>query len=253
MYFLVASVRFGKNCPLLALALAATLWCAGFSRAGIVSVTGDGDILNPATTPTGATANFFQDTGPNPPVHGWNEQQGVILTQPLYVDINSNGTYTANSQLSKYNQVSIAAGTAISSQLLYYDPKKATQVTDVTFTFDGPILGVIVDSDRFYDAKHNFDDYFVDSDYLGNPDTVYPTAHYNNRGLELGNPDEITVNVSGDTVTLDILSAGGGPGDQVRVLTAATPEPASWSLAAAAILTVGGYWVSGRRRDARVA
>ena len=44
-------------------------------HAGFVNVVGDGNILNPATTATGATPDFFNDVGANRVVHGWAEKQ----------------------------------------------------------------------------------------------------------------------------------------------------------------------------------
>jgi hypothetical protein len=155
----------------------------------------------------------------------------VVLTSDVYVDINSSGTFDSNGQLSAFHTAKVAAGTQVDSHLLYFDPLNERSVQNVTFTFSGTILGVIVESDRFYNAAHGFTDYFVSSDSLRNPLTPaanYPTSHFNNRGLEMGNPnDSLSVSISGDTVTVVEFDAS-NPGDQVRVLTASVPEPSTF-------------------------
>jgi hypothetical protein len=202
---------------------------SGIVRADLLSVSGNGDIISPASG--GALPNFFQDTGPNPKIHGWDEAQGVVLKNDVYVDINSSGTYNSNSDLAGFRAAKIAAGTSVDSHLLYFDPKNTASVQNVTFTFSGTILGVIVESDRFYNSAHGFTDYFLSSDFLRNsatPAANYPTSHFNNRGLEMGAPhDSLSVSVSGHTVTIDEFQAS-SPGDQVRVLTAAVPEPSTF-------------------------
>jgi hypothetical protein len=209
------------------------------ARAGIVSVSGNGDILIPGVDATGATADFFNDPGPSPLVHGWNEKQNVVLDRDVYVDIINSGTYSSRGDLGGFNEFKIAAGTRVSSHLLYFDPERSQTVSDVTYTFDGKILGVIVDSDRFWSRRFGFTDYFLQSDFLGNPLTVYPTNHYRFRGLEWETLHQISVDVYGRTLTIDFLSAG-SPGDQIRVLTAAIPEPSSVvSLGIAACLGLG--------------
>src|SRR5688572_21965220 len=55
--------------------------------AGFLSVSGGGNILDPATTPTGATRDFFNDRGADRLVHAWNEQQDLTLDRDLFVDL----------------------------------------------------------------------------------------------------------------------------------------------------------------------
>ena len=221
------------------------LGLTGWARADLTAVSGAGNILNPAVTSTGATANFFNDTGSNVLVHGWDEQQNVVLSQAVYVDIAKTGTYDSNSELGTFNQYKIAAGTAVDSQMLYFDPLHKASVSNVTFTVSGQILGVIVESDRFYNTAHGDTDYFVASDFLGNPLTAYPTAHFTNRGLELGSADSISVDFASNTVTLNLTADS--PGDQIRIITAAVPEPSSLALVLGVGLLGGGYTAARRR------
>jgi hypothetical protein len=243
MQTLNVRVRGRPSRPLVPLLLGLALALPCPALAGIVSVTGDGDILVPGVHPTGATANFFNNPAATAKVHGWNERQSVVLTQDVFVDITSDGLYNANGDLGTFNQFKLASGTAVSSHLLYFDPLGGSQVESVTFTFDNTILGVIVESDRFQRSQGV--DYFRSSDFLGNPFTVYPGSHFNNRGLELG-ADSISVSMVGRTVTIEHYSAS-SPGDQIRVITAANPEPASLTLAGLGALVLAGYRLRRRR------
>ena len=198
------------------------------AHAGFLSVTGAGNILDPSVTPTAATPNYFQDTGANKLIHGWNERQNVTLDRDIYVDFVHIGTYDNNNDLGGFNQLKIAKGTVVSSQMLYFDPKFQTSLSNVIFKFDAPILGVIVASDRFHNQAHGFADYFTASDFLGNPLTTYPAGHFEDRGLELNQADALTLSVSGDMLIFNLTA--NYPGDQIRVITGQyvvpTPVPA---------------------------
>jgi hypothetical protein len=242
---------FPRRCIATVLALGFFLAISKSASAGFVSVTGAGNILDPSTTPTGATRDFFNDTGANRLVHGWNERQDVTLDRDVFVDLIHPGVYDHNSDLGYFNQYRIAAGTVVSSHLLYFDPRDQYRVENVSFVFDEPIVGIIVASDRFYVANRNFTDYFLDSDFLGNPLTVYPTTHYDDRGLELNQFDEFTFSVSGDRLYLNWGAST--PGDQIRVITARpsssnpVPAPPALLLALGGGVTLGlGGWL--RRR-----
>jgi len=211
-------------------------------------VSGNGDIINPALVDAGATKNFFQDTGPSPKIHGWNEAQGVRLDRDVYVDITTSGTFNENSDLAGFRAAKVNSGTLVDSHLLYYDPKNSSRLQNVTFTFSGQILGVIVESDRFYKQNRGWTDYFLESDFLGNPDAIYPTDHFVNRGLELGSPnDAITVSIAGNTITIDDFRAS-NPGDQIRVLTMSIPEPSTFVTFGVSAVVVALYRLR-RRRD----
>jgi len=211
-----------RRCIATVLALGFFLAISESASAGFVSVTGAGNILDPVTTPTAATRDFFDDTGANRLVHGWNERQHVTLDRDIYVDLINPGVFDQNSDLGFFNQFRIAAGTVVSSHLLYYDPKFQHRVENVCFVFDEPIIGIVVASDRFYNASHSFTDYFLDTDFLGNPLTLYPSTHYDDRGLELNQFDEFTFSVAGDRLYLNWGAST--PGDQIRVITA-PPRP----------------------------
>ncbi len=102
------------------------------------------------------------------------------------------------------------------------------------FEFDADILGLIVESGNSLatDKLHA-------SDFLGNPLTAYPATRYNVRGIEFG-PE--TVRLSVGLRFLDVDLTAGNPGDQIRVITAASPEvpePGSLGMIGSALLGLG--------------
>jgi hypothetical protein len=215
------------------MALGAALSCYG----SVIGVSGDGVIMTPNNTPnTGATANFFQDTGSNVLVRAWNEQQNVTLGQAISVDLVSPGTY--NSGNYTVQSFSILAGTTVSSHLLYFDPAQSA-TKRARFEFDSDILGLIVES-----GGNASQDKFLKSDFLGNPLTTYPGAHYGNRGIEFG-PETITLEVG--LRFIDVSLTASNPGDQIRVITAGVPEPATFALIGGGLLLAGLL----RRRQSR--
>jgi len=221
------------------------------AQADLVSVSGNGNIISSASG--GTLANFFNDSGPNPKVHGWDEAQNVVLSKDVFVDINTSGVFDRNADLAGFNDAKISQGTRVDSHLLYFDPKGSGAVENVKFTFSGTILGVIVESDRFYNTKHSNTDYFLSSDFLKStltPAANYATTHFDNRGLELGSAtDSIVVSISGKTVTISDYHAS-NPGDQIRVLTAAVPEPSTFVIFGVSAALLGMGHMRRRRRDA---
>ncbi len=185
----------------------------------VVAVSGQGDILDPLLTPTGALSNFFDDTGDNVKIHAWNERQYATLTDDIRVDITTPGTYrkvfvSENAWLTK--------GTVVSSHLIILDPLHYASA-EATFTFAQKIIGIIVESDL---PQSKGGDRFLQTDYLGNPLTIYPTSHFWFRGVEFG-PERIEL--SNDLKTLSIKLVASNPGDQMRVLTAVPTPAAAWA------------------------
>jgi hypothetical protein len=202
---------------------------AASAHAGLAGVTGLGDILPDASA--NYAANAFNDT--SIVVHGWNERQNYTLTNALRVDANTVGTWS----LSNDAELTIAAGTAIDSHAFYFDPLNPQTVGDtptkqVKFTFDQKIIGVIYTSISSTNSK------LYQSDYLRSNGAA--PAFFGSRGLETG--ESLTV-VDNYSVTFNI--AASNPGDQVRIVTEAVPEPASM-----VALALGGLGVLRRRRKA---
>ncbi len=150
----------------------------------------------------------------------WNERLGVTLPVNLPVDFTNEGTYNTVVQL---GNASIPAGTRIDSHYLYFDPANSSG-EDLTVTFTGRILGVIIESDRMGIDK------LLQSDALARPDVPrknFPRGHFRNRGLEMPLAPNVTlagrvghdwVHMEGNTITIHVHASN--PGDQIRVITA---------------------------------
>jgi hypothetical protein len=112
----------------------------------------------------------------------FDEQQGLLLSSGLTVDITTPGTYHVPNGGVPLTPGTIPAGTLVSSHFVHADPVgnpdpvTGTKLYNGTITFDGTIIGIIV-----YDATLDSSDGVV-----GAPGTVYPSTPPadNSRGLE---------------------------------------------------------------------
>lgn len=138
--------------------------------------------------------------------YGFNEAQGVVLTEALTT---TTGT--------------IKAGKHVNSHMIFLNHASKDDTSklwaDNTWTFDGKVLGVMHDTMGLHEA--------ASTPLLGAAGTVYPASGYGYRGME-GN-DKIWV--SGDTVR--VFTKIKQPGDWIRVVTS-VPEPATLPLFALA-------------------
>jgi len=208
-----------KNCGIVVLSALAALSLHAPASATIIGIAGAAFPTEEASP--SYLANAFNDPStPAPRVHWWNEQQNGTLGAGLtdVLDIVAPGVYGAPFASALGD---LSAGTAVSSHYLYFDPLN-TRSAIATFTFDADILGIVVLTSHLAGS---------DSLRILAPYPVNPL--FTNRGVEFG-PEHVTLGVDLRTVTVNL--AASSPGDQIRVITAAVPEPASVLLLGAGLV-----------------
>jgi hypothetical protein len=152
--------------------------------------------------------------------YAFTERAILELAAPVNVSTQASGTYTLAAQLTP---ASIAAGTLVSSFLLHTDRASTTTNYIGSITFANPILGVIVTNAALNNTGAVF----------AAPGTTCDTT---SRGLELngmGGGDVFTISSDYTTFRFNFRTSSGM--DEVRIVTAAVPEPSTWSLLAGAL------------------
>jgi hypothetical protein len=168
----------------------------------------------------------YQDTGAAK-LHVWDEQINYRLGSNLIVDKAVSGNYNGSNASS--NAV-ISAGKAVNSHYLYFDPKNSQSIVS-TITFATNIIGIL-----YIDGTSSNPGNLWASDFLipGGVGSL-PGSFFGNRPLESG--DKINWLANNKTITIDWGASS--PGDQVRVITDAVPEPTTMiglALGAAALI-----------------
>ena len=147
----------------------------------------------------------------------FTERRGVVLPADLAVD---GGV--------------VAAGTVVDSHMIFFnvaDGMPGRSSYRQTWTFDGPVLGVMSDANGALEA--------ASSELLGAPDTTYPVQGFGARGLDLppgsplrgsGGGDGEGYTVARNAITVSMLVDQ--PGDWIRVLTPGRRSPDGPSLSA---------------------
>ncbi len=177
-----------------------------------------------------APQNALDDDVENAAMQGFNEAQDVLTSVAHGIDGGG----------------SIAAGTLVDSHMIFLNSTSTRAIGhfDVTWTFDGAILGVMSNQAGTLEAASTFE--------LGNPATNYTVgagaAPFGARGLEgNGNPssgDGYTI--LGNTITVGMYVTE--PGDWIRVVTNPVPVPGALLLGS---LGLGfASWRLKRRRTA---
>jgi hypothetical protein len=192
------------------------------SNADIVGVSGSGSLISPPMSLEVGEVDSATT------VFAINERQGLILPYDLSVDATGPGFFDSMASL---NGGVISAGTPLSSHLVHMDTDLDVHgLMEATFTFDFPILGIIV-------TRSGLNASDVD---LGFATTLYPLSDY--RGPELNALDRIRLNDDGHSIWVNLQQTT--EVDEIRVITAAPPVPVPGSLAAIGLAGVLG----GRRR-----
>ncbi len=150
------------------------------------------------------------DNFQSPNLFGFDEDQNILLTAALTVDVGANP---------------IPAGTTVASHYIFFDPGPTQHVIG-TVNFDSDVLAVITSTTHL-----------AASDFLANTGVNY--LNPGNRGLEAGD----SVTISGAKQILFDTTAS-SPGDYVRVLTAFSPGALPSSPEPAGLLLVGGGLVT---------
>lgn len=155
-----------------------------------------------------------------------NERQNLVLPYDLPVDFSGHGELGTIASL-RGNV--IPAGSKVSSHLIHMDTDTDVHMLiEATFTFDQPILGVIVTRNGLVATD-------VD---LGFATTLYSLIPY--RGVELDAYDRVSVDLETNSVWVRLRQST--EIDEVRVITGVVPAPGSL-----AALGMTGL-LAGRRR-----
>ncbi len=169
-----------------------------------------------SSTPTNTVGD---DNFQTPHLYGFNEEQNIVLTSTVAVDIGTSPT----------------AGQVVASHYIFFDPLSTGTTQTGYILFDADIYGVATST-----ANLN------NSDFLANTGVTYenPTL----RGLEAG--DVVSIDGS-DSTRLNVNWTAASPGDYVRVFTmhsalAELPEPGTLIVFGFGLLGIGAM----RRRRA---
>ncbi len=175
--------------------LLATTVSATIIGGDIIGSTSGGTFLklsSPLPNLFGPPNSVGGDTFQSPNLFGFDEDQNILLTSPLMVNVGSNP---------------IPIGTTVSSHFLFFDPGP-TQHIFGTVDFDANVLAIITSMS-----------YLFNSDFLANTGVNY--LYQSVQGMlnpgdsvTISGPRQILVNLTDCT-----------PGDFFRVLTASTPAP----------------------------
>jgi hypothetical protein len=179
--------------------------------------------LDPSAGPFTVENNNFNTFD----LYAFDEKQHFTLTQDLTTNL---------------GQKTIAAGTTISSYLVFFDPAGVQSAGGKTLagnvTFDEPVI-----------AAFTTDAGLRASDFLGASNVTY--ANLVGSGLENGEDFLTLGSPTADSVVINKLKAS-NPGDYFRVITLSSPlppvpEPATWAMMMVGAALAGGA-VARRKR-----
>jgi len=164
----------------------------------------------PLANPFGPPNSLGNDNFQSPNLYGFDEDQNILLTAPLTVDVGASP---------------IPDGTVVASHYIFFDPGPTLHVIG-TVNFDSQVVGIITSTGPL-----------AASDFLATTGVNYLSTAAS--GLEPGD----SVTISGpQQILFDTFASS--PGDYVRVLTLFSPAPASAPEPEALPLLGGGLLVA---------
>ncbi|MDH4100514.1 MAG: PEP-CTERM sorting domain-containing protein [Nitrospirota bacterium] len=161
-------------------------------------------------TPPPATVGNNNFNTPN--LYGFDEDQNILLTAPLSVNVGSSPLPT---------------GTTVASHYIFFDPGPTQRIIG-TVDFDSDVLAIITSTTNLNN-----------SDFLANTGVNYLNPGL--RGLEAGDSAWIS---GAHRISVDFTASS--PGDYIRVLTAyspaaAVPEPGTIALMSIGLVGMGAW------------
>ncbi len=194
------------------ISIPATATIIGGTVTGGTALTAGGTFIKltvPLANPFGPPDSVGNDNFQSPNLYGFDEDQNILLTAPLTVDVGTSP---------------IPAGTIVASHYIFFDPGPSEHIIG-TVDFDSDVLAIITSTGTL-----------AASDFLAKTGVNYLSP--SDRGLEAGD----SVTISGpQQILFDTVASS--PGDYVRVLTAKSPAAAAAPEPGDAVLLGSGLLV----------
>jgi hypothetical protein len=159
------------------------------------------------------------------------QESQLTLAAPVFTDISTPGDYATVGSLTPGM---IAAGTPVDVYMLESQPASLPlgglnyRTYEGSLTFNEPVLGIIVETTGLRNTDSA----------LGAPGTLYPPMTATYSGIELNTPgctgsgcgnDAVVLSPNRETVNFDFVT-NFSEVDEIRIITAATPEPGGIAL-----------------------